>query len=117
MHGADAVREAEAAAAALFGGDVSHMSARELLQVFPNVPSKTVPRTTDGWRVQALLTEGGLTKSIGEATRLIKSRGIYVNGHAFTDEMKRLTVDDAIERQIFLLRKGKKEYLLIRVEG
>ena len=117
VHGDDAVREAEAAASALFGGDVSRMSARELLQVFPNVPSKTVRFEPDGWRVQALLTEGGLTKSIGEATRLIKSRGIYVNGEAFTDEMRRLKLEDAIEQQIFLLRKGKKDYLLIRVEG
>jgi len=117
VHGDGGVREAEAATEALFGGDVSGMSVADLLRVFPNMPSKTVPFHPDGWRVQTLLTEGGLTKSLGDATRLIRSGSVSVNGRAFTDEFRRLSVADAIEGQLFLLRKGKKEYLLIRVDG
>ena len=117
VHGDGGVREAEAATEALFGGDVSGMSVADLLRVFPNMPSKTVPFHPDGWRVQTLLTEGGLTKSLGDATRLIRSGSVSVNGRAFTDEFRRLSVADAIEGQLFLLRKGKKEYLLIHVDG
>jgi tyrosyl-tRNA synthetase len=115
VHGDAAVRGAEGAAAILFGGDVSALTAGELLKAFPNVPSITVGWQPDGWRVQTLLTDGGLTKSIGEAARLIRGRGVYVNGTLFTDEMRRLREDDAIERQLFLLRKGKKDYLLVRI--
>ena len=117
VHGDAAVRDAEGAAAILFGGDVSTLTAGELLKAFPNVPSITVGWQPDGWRVQTLMTEGGLTKSIGEAARLIKGRGVYVNGTLFTDEMRRLREDDAIERQMFLLRKGKKDYLLVRIRS
>ena len=39
VHGDQAVRDAEAASAKLFGSDVSTMSVRELLEVFGNVPS------------------------------------------------------------------------------
>lgn len=115
VHGDAAVRDAEGAAAILFGGDVSTLTANKLLEAFPNVPSITVGRQPDGWRVQTMMTEGGLTKSIGEAARLIRGRGVYVNGTLFTDEMKRLHEDDAIERQLFLVRKGKKDYLLVRI--
>src|SRR5262245_38806751 len=41
VHGDAAVRDAEAASRKLFGGDVASMSVKELLQVFPNVPSST----------------------------------------------------------------------------
>ena len=115
VHGKGAVQRAEAAAEKLFDADVSAMTVSELLEVFPNVPSKSVPYQLDGWRIQTLLTEGGLTKSISEATRLIKSRSIRVNGRLFTDGFARLTLSDAIERQLFLLRKGKKEHVLIRI--
>jgi tyrosyl-tRNA synthetase len=117
VHGDAGVGEAEAATDALFGGDLSTLSVADLLRVFPNVPSKTVPFQPDGWRVQTLLTEGGLTKSIGEATRLIKSRSVTVNGRPFTDEFRRVSVNDAIDGRLFLLRKGKRDYLLIRVES
>jgi tyrosyl-tRNA synthetase len=115
VHGDGAVRDAEAASEKLFGGDIAGMGATELLELFANVPSHTVSRQPEGWRVQALLSEGGVTKSISEATRLIKSGSVQVNGQPFTDEMKRLQVSDAIDGQLFLLRKGKKDYLLIRI--
>jgi tyrosyl-tRNA synthetase len=115
VHGESAVQEAESAAATLFSGDVSRLSATELLNAFATAPSLVVSPQPDGWRVQALMTEGGLAKSIGEAARLIKGRGVYVNGAPFTDELKRLHLGDAIDRQVFLLRKGKKDYLLVRV--
>jgi len=116
VHGDAAVREAESATGALFGADISGMSVDELLRVFPSVPSKTVPYQPDGWRVQTLLTEGGLTKSISDATRLIKSRAVYVNGRLFTDERKRLRREDALDGQLFLLQKGKKDHLIIRIQ-
>jgi tyrosyl-tRNA synthetase len=115
VHGEDAVREAEAAAQKLFGGDISSMSVEELLQVFPNVPSKTIPFQPDGWRLTSLLTEVGLTKSNSEATKLIRGRGIYVNGRQVTDEWERLSPQQAIERQLFVVRKGKRDNFLIRI--
>jgi tyrosyl-tRNA synthetase len=115
VHGDDAVREAEAAADALFGGDMSRMSASELLQVFPNVPSTTVAYDTEGWRLAGLLTDAGVTSSNSEATRLIRSGGIYVNSRRVTDEKERLNAAQAIDGELFLIRKGKKDNFLIRI--
>jgi tyrosyl-tRNA synthetase len=116
VHGEAALRDAEGAAEKLFGGDVAAMSVRELLQVFANVPSKTVAAQRDGWRLVNLLTDVGLTGSNSEATRLIRSGGIYVNERRVTDEKERLSLADAIEGQLFVLRKGKKENFLIRID-
>ena len=116
VHGDAAVRDAEAATEKLFGGDIATMSIGELLQVFPNVPSTTVPYQADGWRVPALMAEAGVTASIGEATRLIKQHAVHVNGHLFTDEKGRVGLADAIEGQLFVIRKGKRENFLIRID-
>ena len=115
VHNDDAVREAEDASAKLFSGDVGSMSARELLSVFGDVPSKTVPFDAHGWRVVTLLTEGGLSASNGEAVRLIRGGGVYVNERRITDEKARLSSEDAIEGQLFVIRKGKKDNVLIRI--
>ncbi len=116
VHGPAAVQEAEDAAAKLFGGDAGALSAGELLQVFANVPSTSVAFSAEGWRLVALLTEAGVTASNGEATRLIRSGGIYVNDRRVTDEKARLHPDEAMDGKLFLVRKGKKENFLIRIE-
>ena len=115
VHGDEAVRDAEAAAAKLFGGDLSAMSVRELLDVFGNVPSTVVGHEPEGWRLVNLLTDVGLTSSNSEATRLIRNGGIYVNERRITDEKERLRAEQAIEGQLFVVRKGKKDNFLIRI--
>ena len=117
VHGQAAVRDAEAAAEKLFGGDVSAMSVRELLDVFANVPSTTIALRDDGWRLVNLLTDVGVTGSNSEATRLIRSGGIYVNERRITDEKERLSAAEAIEGQLFVIRKGKRDNFLIRIGG
>ncbi len=116
VHGDEAVRDAEAAAEKLFSGDLSAMSIKQLMEVFPNVPSKTVAFQADGWRLTGLLTDAGVTPSNSEATRLIRSGGIYVNDRRITDEKERLSPEQAIEGQLFVVRKGKRDNFLIRIE-
>jgi len=115
VHGEEAVRDAEAAAQTLFSGDISGMSVSQLLQVFPNVPSSTTAFAADGWPIVELLASAGVTPSKGEATRLIRSGGLYVNGRRVVDEKQRLRPEDAIEGQLFVVRKGKRDNLLIRI--
>ena len=115
VHGDEAVREAEVAAQTLFGGDISGMSVSQLLQIFPNVPSSTTAFAADGWPIVELLASSGVTPSKGEATRLIRSGGIYVNSRRITDERQRLRQEDAVEGQLFVIRRGKRDNFLIRI--
>jgi tyrosyl-tRNA synthetase len=117
VHGDDAVRDAEAASHALFSGRITNLTLQQITETLANVPSLTVAMVVGGWPVVDLLATSGVTKSKGEATRLIRNGGIYVNERRITDEKERLSVDQAIEGQLFVVRKGKKENFLIRIEG
>jgi tyrosyl-tRNA synthetase len=117
VHGDGAVREAEAAAAALFGGDFSALSADTLLQVFPSVSSASVPHDAGGWGVIELAVAAGLAGSRGEATRLIRGGGISVNGRRMADEKARLGPAEAIDGRLFVLRRGKKDYAIVRIQS
>jgi tyrosyl-tRNA synthetase len=115
VHGDTAVRDAEAASRKLFGGDVASMSVTELLQVFPNVPSSTMAYVADGWPIIELLSSAGVASSKSDAARLIRGGGIYVNDRRITDEKLRLRPEEAIEGELFVVRKGKKDNYLVRI--
>ncbi|MGH9254493.1 MAG: tyrosine--tRNA ligase [Vicinamibacterales bacterium] len=115
VHGDAAVRDAETASQKLFGGDVAAMSVTELLQVFPNVPSSSTAYVAEGWPIVDFLSAAGVASSKSEATRLIRGGGIYVNDRRITDEKLRLRPDEAIEGQLFVVRKGKKDNFLVRI--
>ena len=95
VHGQAAVRDAEAASRKLFGGNVASMSVKELLQVFPNVPSSTTAYVAEGWPIVELLSSAGVASSKSDAARLIRGGGIYVNDRRVTDEKLRLRPDEA----------------------
>lgn len=115
VHGESAVSQAEAAAQALFTDDFSAMSVRQLLEVFPDVPSSEAPFSSEGWGLVDLLAASGVTASKGEATRLVRSGGIYVNGRRVVDAKARLVAADAVEGRLFVIRKGKRDNFLVRV--
>jgi tyrosyl-tRNA synthetase len=115
VHGDAALKDAQSAAEKLFRGDVRAMSESELLQVFSSVPSSQTAFRADGWLSTEFLTSAGVTSSKGEAARLIRSGGIYVNGERLGDEKARLMPADAIQGHYFLIRKGKRDNFLIRV--
>jgi tyrosyl-tRNA synthetase len=58
----------------------------------------------------------GIAASKGEATRLIKQGGLYVNDHRVTEERGRITADHAIDGRVIVLRKGQRERRLVLVE-
>jgi tyrosyl-tRNA synthetase len=116
VHSETAVADAEAVAEKLFSGRLRELRAALILEAFAQVPSTRVQRQLDGWRLTTLLTEVGATTSNSEATRLIRSGGVYVNDERITDEKARLLPEQAIEGQLFVIRKGKRDNFLVRIE-
>ena len=95
IHGADATRAAEAGAAAMVAG----ASADDL-------PSHVVDLSGD-MRLVALLTQAGMTKSLGEARRLIKNGGIKIDGERVQDAELVLSADP-LSGAGLVVRIGKK---------
>jgi tyrosyl-tRNA synthetase len=121
LHGETALAKAERASSVLFGAEVSALDAKEVLDIFSDVPSTQVARALlegPGLPVVELLTtHSGLAASKAEARRFIQGGGIYLNNARLTDEQRRVTLTDAIEGQALVLRKGQKQYHLIKITG
>ena len=118
VHGEEQVTRAERASGVLFGEDISTLPAEDVLSVFDDVPSSTVAAETlagEGVAVVELLASSGLTASKGEATRLIRGGGVYVNNRRVTDERARLRAGDAIDGRLFVLRKGAKQNHVVKI--
>ncbi len=58
--------------------------------------------------------DAGLVSSSSEARRAVKDGGAYVNNVRATDIDRRLTEDDLASETVMVLRKGKRNYALLR---
>jgi len=118
MHGPEQMSRAEHASSVLFGEDITTLSVAEVLAVFEDVPSKTLPRAEfegQGVGVVDLVKRAEVAPSSSEARRLVQSGGIYVNNVRMSDPQARLTTAQAIRGEIFVVRKGQKQNHLVRL--
>ncbi|MCX6537998.1 MAG: tyrosine--tRNA ligase [Acidobacteria bacterium] len=118
IHGQDAVDRAEHASGLLFGERIAELDADDIIAVFDDVPSTEMGAASfggDGLAIADLLVATKLAASKGEATRLVKGGGVYVNNRRVADERARFTVGQAIAGRVFVLRKGARQYHLVRV--
>lgn len=120
VHGATELANAEKASEVLFGGALDDVSVESLKDIFEDVPSTSYARTAlqgEGLGVLDLFADTGLAASKGEARRLVRSGGAFVNNERMSDENHRVVADDLIEGALLVLRKGKRNYHLVHVEG
>ena len=119
VHGESGLAKAEQASKVLFGGEIAGLSAREIQEIFAAAPSVTLPANDfagDGMPLANLLETAGIAKSRGEARRLIESGGVYVNNMRINEAGHTVGLSDSIEGKFLVLRKGKKDYALVRIE-
>jgi tyrosyl-tRNA synthetase len=116
VHGPEEAARAERGALKLFAGALASMDASELLSVLADVPSTRVAaRDLEQQSLAKWIATTGLASSTSEATRLIRSGGIYLNDARVSDEKKRLTRDDAIGGEIIVLAKGQRQKHVLKV--
>jgi tyrosyl-tRNA synthetase len=118
VHGEDAMRRAERASKVLFGEEIKDLNLREILEIFSDVPSKEIPKERfegEGYPIVELLVDVGLFPSKGEARRAINGGGVYVNNIRISDAQDKISLSRAIEGKVLILRKGKKNYLLVKL--
>jgi len=94
---------------------LSQATVEDVLMVFADAPSTSIALPLDGMPLVDMLAAVKLAASKSDATRLLKSGGVYVNNVRATDERARLTVADAIGGEVILLRKGRRDQHLVRV--
>lgn len=113
VHGEGAVTAAEASAASAFSDE---LTGDALDAIFGSVPSSETTLVEDGWAMPSFLTANNITTSNSEAVRLIRGGGITINNKRIANEKERLMPADAIDARYFLVKKGKKERFLVRID-
>jgi tyrosyl-tRNA synthetase len=111
-HGPAAAASAAGAAGILFGEfDPRNADAGAFDILAQEIPTSTV--SANGLTLVDALVSSGLVKSKSEARRAIEQGGIYVN----QQRAQEIGSGDWIGGRHVLLRKGKKDFALIRREG
>ncbi len=122
VHGEAETARARRASEALFGEDVATLDAATLLEVFEDAPSSVIGRQAlgadgaGGLSIVDALATAGLCASKGEARRLVESGGIYVNNKKVGGPERALGPEDLLAERFVLLRRGRRDYHLLRVE-
>jgi tyrosyl-tRNA synthetase len=118
VHGETALAKAEQAAQVLFGGELAGLSVEDIQEIFEDSPSSQIPKKefeAEGMSMINLLEITGLASSRGDARRLISGGGIYVNNIRVNETAKAISLEESLEGQFLVLRKGKKNYHLVQV--
>ena len=106
VHGEAEAAKAQQAAEALFGGQGA----------LDNAPTVTITAALLGTKLLDILASTGIVATKGEGRRLMQQGGLYVGDQKVTDLDFVLTADLLTEQSV-LIRKGKKSYHRIVIEG
>ena len=116
VHGEEAKDNATGVSAILFSDfDPHNVKASVFDEMAKEIPTASVSANNLGL-VDALV-KAGLAKSKSEARRQIEQGGVYVNQQRVKDVDRKLDPSDWLAGGNLLLRKGKKDYGLLRLSG
>jgi len=113
VHTADVLQSVQAASAILFGDEQAEVHPQVFDVLAGEIPTIVVEGDGDVMLVD-LVARSGLAKSKSEARRSIEQGGIYVNQQRINDVARTIATGDWIGGRNLLLRKGKKDYALLR---
>ena len=109
LHGKEEYEKALEMSKALFSGDVSKLTAKEIKEVFKDAP---IEKLTEDKNIIDLLVDYNICSSKREAREFVSGGTISINGEKVTDLEKVVTSKDSIENKYMILRRGKKKYYL-----
>jgi len=114
LHGQAATDDAEAAAKALFSGEVAGLPEATLREVFSQVPTSQHDKSTlaSGVRILDLLVTTKLAASKREAKEFLAGGSVLINGSRKAAPDDTLTPADLLHNTMILLRRGKKNWHL-----
>jgi tyrosyl-tRNA synthetase len=119
VHGAEAARVAQEVSGLLFAkGDPHKLSPAAIGALTKEVPFVEVPRGASGeLDVVDLFVAARLAPSRGGARRLLEQGGLTVSGRRLQPGDRTAQDGDFLAGRYLLLRKGAREYALVRVAG
>lgn len=117
VHGEAGLAIARKATDVLFGGSIDGLSADQLEQIFASVASATLPRAdVVGQPLLDVLAAAKMFASKGEARRLVQQGGLSLNSVKVSAADAVFQATDLIEGRLAVLRSGKKNYFVLKVQ-
>ena len=116
VHGQEGLDSALYATRIFFGEKISQLKDKDLNAIFSGVPSIEVARSElqKGFPILDLLASTPLFSSKGEARKSIDQKGVYLNNDAITESTMTLNEAHLASESCLVLRKGKKNYCVVK---
>lgn len=116
IHGPTATAEAVRASEILFGGRLDGVSEATFNELIGEVPTREIAKSRlegTGVPLVEVLVHAGLCPSKGQARKDIEGGGIYLNNERVASPTRAVSVNDLLFGKHLLLRKGKKNYVVV----
>ena len=116
IHGTEALTNASLASTIVFGGSVDKISEETFNYILDEVPTKEIEKAKlDGAGIPlvGLLVHAGLCPSKGQARKDIEGGGVNINNVREASATRAVTASDLLFGKHLLLRKGKKNYVVV----
>lgn len=109
LHGSEEYEKAKKISKALFTDEIKTLDAKTLKDNFKDVPSFVINSDIN---IIDLLVNNKICSSKREARELVNGNAISINNDKITDENYLVTKDNAIDKEVVIIKKGKKKYFL-----
>ena len=109
LHGSEEYEKAKKISKALFTDEIKTLDAKTLKDNFKDVPSFVI---NEDINIIDLLVNNKICSSKREASELVNGNAISINNDKITDENYLVTKDNAIDKEVVIIKKGKKKYFL-----
>ncbi|HDX9580515.1 TPA: tyrosine--tRNA ligase [Bacillus pseudomycoides] len=113
VHSEDALSQALKITAALFSGDIKSLTADEIEQGFKEMPTFHASKETKN--IVEWLVDLGIEPSRRQAREDINNGAILMNGDKVTDVNTDVTIENSFDGRFIIIRKGKKNYSLVKL--
>ena len=102
----------------MFGGELAGLDEATLSDIFSEVPSSSLDKSqlATGAPMLDLLVSAGVFPSKGDARRMVKNGGLYLNNVRVDNENATAGTDILLTETTAVIRKGKKNYHLLRFQ-
>ena len=114
VHGQDGLSQALKITEVFFSGQWKELNLSDIQDALSDAPSLSV---SEPKALIDVLTEGKLAVSKREARELIENGSISVNGDRINTLDYVLSKENALHQHLHVLRKGKKNYFVMKFEG
>ncbi len=116
IHGEEAMIQAQASSNVLFGGSLEKLTEDDFADIIGEIPTKAIEKAKfdgAGLPLVELLVHAGLSQSKGQARKDVEGGGVNINNVREANFQRAVTSTDLLFGKHVILRKGKKNYVVV----